>query len=49
MTRAVSWALAAATVFWSTSLLADSPCVDGVNRQGRLLPGGSLTFGNWTR
>jgi len=49
MTRTVSWLLAATTLCWSTSLLADSPCVDVVNRQGRKLPGVSVTLGNWTR
>jgi hypothetical protein len=49
MTRAVSWVLAATTLCWSTSLLADTPCVDVVNRQGRKLPGVSVTLGNWTK
>ena len=49
MTRAVSWVLAATTLCWSTSLLADTPCIDVVNRQGRKLPGVSVTLGNWTK
>ena len=49
MTRVVPWMLAATVVCWSTSLLADTPCVDVVSRQGRKLPGVSVTLGSWTR
>jgi hypothetical protein len=49
MTRIVPWMLAATVVCWSTALLADTPCVDVVGRQGRKLAGVSVTLGSWTR
>ncbi len=49
MTRWIAAALLTATIGWSSAALADTPCLDVQDGQGRKLPGVSATLANWTR
>jgi hypothetical protein len=49
MKKRAAAALAAVAIGWSAAALADTPCLDVQDGQGRKLPGVSATLANWTR
>ena len=45
----LGYLIAACALLWPSALLADTPCLDVSDSQGRKLAGVSVTLANWTR